>query len=266
MWTAREVANAGGHEAVEAIRRQFRYARGGPVLGNLNVHSKARDPAAFATDFTDEFARTLGRNAARAGEKLFGGSGKVLPPGSYRIGRGPAAHGYNARDLPVPTGTPVYAGVAGPVTRAAYLTTSYGIHTKVDGVLYAHLSKLFVRLGQQVLKGQRIGLSGSTGNSTGPHLHIEPDLPQLYDRGGLVKPGEGGVNLTRRPEAFLSPRETSDIKQLALALQSGGAQGGEFIGNLYLDSGELMGVIKGTISSHDRDLKRRARAGTGAAR
>jgi murein DD-endopeptidase MepM/ murein hydrolase activator NlpD len=148
----------------------------------------------------------------------------VLPPGTYRIGRGPAGHGYNARDLPVPTGTPVYAGVAGPVTRAAYMTTSYGIHTKVDGVLYAHLSKLFVRLGQQVLKGQRIGLSGSTGNSTGPHLHIEPDDRRLYDQGGILPPGGLAFNGTSRPEAVLSPRDSASLQQLVGSLRSAQSQ------------------------------------------
>ena len=58
------------------------------------------------------------------------------------------------------------------------MTTSYGIHAKIqhaNGVetLYAHCSELYITEGQYVAQGELIGAVGSTGRSTGPHLHLE---------------------------------------------------------------------------------------------
>lgn len=81
-------------------------------------------------------------------------------------------------DIAAPTGTPIYAAASGTVTNVVYMTTSYGIHTKIqheNGIetLYAHCSELYVQVGQYVEQGQLIGAVGSTGNSTGSHLHFE---------------------------------------------------------------------------------------------
>jgi murein DD-endopeptidase MepM/ murein hydrolase activator NlpD len=80
-------------------------------------------------------------------------------------------------DFPVPTGTSVRAVAAGHVVSAGW-GGSYGYQVVLrhdDGRYsqYAHLSAIGVRAGQSVGTGQRIGRSGSTGNSTGPHLHFE---------------------------------------------------------------------------------------------
>ncbi|MEU5165822.1 transglycosylase family protein [Streptomyces mutomycini] len=80
-------------------------------------------------------------------------------------------------DFPVPTGTSVKAVASGKVVSAGW-AGAYGYEIVVrhsDGRYsqYAHLSSLLVREGQQVGSGQRIARSGSTGNSTGPHLHFE---------------------------------------------------------------------------------------------
>lgn len=81
-------------------------------------------------------------------------------------------------DLAAPTGTPVLAAAPGQVQFAA-TKGSYGETVIVrhrDGrtqTLYAHLSKILVQSGQIVQPGQTIGLVGSTGRSTGPHLHFE---------------------------------------------------------------------------------------------
>ncbi|WP_416970736.1 transglycosylase family protein [Streptomyces sp. 4F14] len=80
-------------------------------------------------------------------------------------------------DFPVPTGTSVKAVGAGEVVTAGW-GGSFGYQVVIrhaDGryTQYAHLSAISVRDGQSVATGQRIGRSGSTGNSTGPHLHFE---------------------------------------------------------------------------------------------
>lgn len=84
---------------------------------------------------------------------------------------------HNGVDLPSPTGTPTYATFAGKVRTATY-TKGYGnlvILRHANGLetYYGHLSKIGVKVGDWVEAGQQIGLIGSTGRSTGPHLHFE---------------------------------------------------------------------------------------------
>lgn len=80
-------------------------------------------------------------------------------------------------DLAAPTGTPVYATADGVVSRADHFN-SYGLYISLQHgaaleTRYAHLSRLAVAAGQRVNKGEIIGYVGSTGRSTGPHLHYE---------------------------------------------------------------------------------------------
>lgn len=86
---------------------------------------------------------------------------------------------YHAVDIAAPTGTSVYASRGGTVIAAKNgYNGGYGNMIIIDhgnGVqtLYAHLSKLYVSYGQKVEQGENIGAVGSTGRSTGPHLHFE---------------------------------------------------------------------------------------------
>lgn len=80
-------------------------------------------------------------------------------------------------DLAAPTGTPVYATADGVVSRAEWFS-SYGLYISVEHgaslqTRFAHLSRLAVATGDTVRKGDLIGYVGSTGRSTGPHLHYE---------------------------------------------------------------------------------------------
>ncbi|MER0245693.1 transglycosylase family protein [Streptomyces sp. HSW2009] len=96
----------------------------------------------------------------------------------YRQAGGSWSSGYHTGvDFPVGTGTTVKAVGAGQVVSAGW-AGSYGNQVVIrhaDGHYsqYAHLSQLTVSAGQSVSGGQQIGLSGSTGNSSGPHLHFE---------------------------------------------------------------------------------------------
>lgn len=91
-------------------------------------------------------------------------------------------------DYPAPAGAPVLAAAAGRVAYAAAHPGGWGLlvtlaHGNGVRTLYAHLSRLDVRVGQRVPAGARLGLVGSTGSSTGPHLHFEARL-----RGAAVDP------------------------------------------------------------------------------
>lgn len=87
------------------------------------------------------------------------------------------ARNHRGIDLAAPLGTNIYAADDG-VVRVAGLNSSYGYYIIVDHqdgteTLYAHSSLLLVTVGQEVKRGQVIALVGSTGHSTGPHLHFE---------------------------------------------------------------------------------------------
>ncbi len=78
----------------------------------------------------------------------------------------------------IPYGTPIYAAADGYVTKAVNQNYGYGYHIMIDhgsgySTVYGHCSKLYVTAGQYVKKGDVIGAIGSTGDSTGNHLHFE---------------------------------------------------------------------------------------------
>lgn len=87
-------------------------------------------------------------------------------------------------DIAVPSGTPVAAAEAGTVIKAGW-NNSYGYMVIVDhgggiATLYAHNSRLAVSVGTQVSRGQTVAYSGSTGMSTGPHVHFEVRVNGQY--------------------------------------------------------------------------------------
>lgn len=101
---------------------------------------------------------------------------------------------HTGTDLGAPTGTPVVAAKDGEVSVADY-RGGYGLmvilrhENGTQETRYAHLSRILVRPGEQVEQGEVVGLVGSTGNSTGPHLHFE--LRELTAQGWmLVNPNE----------------------------------------------------------------------------
>ena len=86
-----------------------------------------------------------------------------------------------AADIGVREGSSVKAADSGYVAVVGRSDTGYGRYVLIDHgngfqTLYAHLSVIYVEIGQSVGKGQTIGLSGNTGKSTGPHLHFEIKL------------------------------------------------------------------------------------------
>ena len=89
-------------------------------------------------------------------------------------------HGYNAVDIAAPIGTPIFASASGKViiSRDYGWNGGYGYyivikHDNGTQTLYSHNSSNIVYVGQNVVQGQVIGYVGSTGRSTGPHIHFE---------------------------------------------------------------------------------------------
>ena len=84
---------------------------------------------------------------------------------------------HHGLDIGSKSGLPIYASMAGVVTKAGW-GTGYGYHVVLDHgggkkTLYAHMSKIYAKRGQEVNQGLPIGAIGNTGWSTGPHLHFE---------------------------------------------------------------------------------------------
>jgi murein DD-endopeptidase MepM/ murein hydrolase activator NlpD len=119
---------------------------------------------------------------------------------------------HSGRDLAAPEGTPVVAALAGTVVSSGP-AGGYGLAIEIEhgGVhrrtLYGHLSELYVKEGARVSQGEVIGRVGSTGLSTGPHLHFEMRIPQ--DGGWVaIDPGDldpGGSPLLARLPGLALP-------------------------------------------------------------
>ncbi|QKV69476.1 peptidoglycan DD-metalloendopeptidase family protein [Streptomyces harbinensis] len=123
------------------------------------------------------------RDADELAQPAGGGASWVAPVETYTLSASFAQHGgmwssaHTGQDFAVPTGTPVRAVGSGMVVsvtcgdafgNAVIIDHGNGYYSQ-----YAHLSVTEVAQGQYIAVGQRLGRSGSTGNSTGPHLHFE---------------------------------------------------------------------------------------------
>ncbi|HEX9381235.1 MAG TPA: peptidoglycan-binding protein [Gaiellaceae bacterium] len=91
-------------------------------------------------------------------------------------------------DLPAPMGTPVYSARSGEVVWAGWRNGGWGFlvtvaHGRGERTMYAHLSRIDVRVGVWIGQGVRVGLVGASGHATGPHLHFEVRV-----RGAAVDP------------------------------------------------------------------------------
>jgi murein DD-endopeptidase MepM/ murein hydrolase activator NlpD len=117
-----------------------------------------------------------------------GTGGFVWPTGNHYLSGYDFSSSHLAIDIAAGLGAPIFAADSGVVVTANWNSSGYGNVVMIDhgngySTVYGHLSQINVTLCQGVTQGQLIGLSGSTGNSTGAHLHFEIRL-----NGGYVNP------------------------------------------------------------------------------
>lgn len=124
--------------------------------------------------------------------------------GSYRIVNGKPLRPHFGVDVAAPTGTPIHASAAGTISlahddlyfsgRTVIIDHGLGVST-----VYIHMNELRVKTGDRVTQGQVIGTIGTTGRSSGPHLHWGLNLGQDYlDPATIVGPMPGGEPARKR--------------------------------------------------------------------
>ncbi len=112
------------------------------------------------------------------GHGLVGSGYFIWPSAVHFISGNNYGPGHRAIDIGAGVGSQIFASDSGVVVYAGWLDGGYGNFVVIDHgngfqTLYEHLDKIHVRCGDNVFQGDVIGLAGSTGNSTGPHLHFE---------------------------------------------------------------------------------------------
>lgn len=126
-----------------------------------------------------QYATTPSTQTAKVNVGSTVATGNMIWPSScHRISQYFKGWRHTGVDIACPWGGNIYAADSGVVSRVQYGNTGYGYNLIIDHgngkqTLYAHLSRILVKAGERVTKGSVIGLEGSTGRSTGPHLHFE---------------------------------------------------------------------------------------------
>jgi murein DD-endopeptidase MepM/ murein hydrolase activator NlpD len=130
---------------------------------------------------TDKMKWAWGGDGACQGPYLSSAQGNgyfIWPTDSHAVTGNPYTPWHHAIDLFARLGDNVYASDSGVVVFSGMSSWGYGNLIVIDHgndwqTVYAHLSVIYAGCGADVTKGEVIGLAGSTGNSTGPHLHFE---------------------------------------------------------------------------------------------
>lgn len=180
-----------------------------PILTNPWAKSVAKMPLKMLTDMKDMVTGLFDFGGGGGGG---GGNGQWIKPVNAAYGTKFGVAGsmwssghHTGLDFPAAVGTAIKAVADGKVSQATS-GGPYGIHAQIAhggglSSLYAHMSKLLVSVGQSVKQGETIGRVGATGNTTGPHLHLEArkngrsvdPMPFLTSGGG----GNGGSGVAR---------------------------------------------------------------------
>lgn len=208
--------------------------------GYTNLETARQQIEDHIKDAKDKARRKAMANTPSASRSAGRSSSGRIFGRSYPVTQGYARHGY-AMDFGTPVGTPVYAPWSGMLSNRSFFSNgrfySYGRLATVSGAggtfRVAHLSR-FASSGR-VSKGQLIGWTGNTGNSTGPHAHVEvikggrfvnPGAYVRYDTGGVLPHGGTAINLSRKPEAILTNKQWQAIERLGQGLNHRSSSGG----------------------------------------
>ncbi len=121
-------------------------------------------------------------------EGAYGSGAFIWPAGNHYLSGNDYWSGHLGIDIAAGEGAPIYAADSGVIVFAGWATGGYGNMIMIDHgngyqTLYAHLSSVGVACGRSISQGTTIGYAGSTGNSTGSHLHFE-----VRYQGGFVNP------------------------------------------------------------------------------
>ena len=200
-------------------------------------------------------------------------------------------HNFGAIDFPAGSGTIIRAATSGVVgARIEGWGGGYGnhlilSHANAIQTVYAHLLSFLVRAGQMVRAGQAIGLVGSTGRSTGPHLHFEvrrngspldawswlPGRGVALAKGGVVKATPGGVmaligeaGRNERVEPLdsqgMSARDRAIIAEVARNFGAGGSGSGTTV-RVFIGSRELTDIVRYEVTEAETGNVRKIATG-----
>ena len=168
-----------------------------PVVSATAPRLIARASVGGSSNYASPLVQTTALRMAAPQMPSIGTSDSYLPQGKGSMkgyiwpAQGVFTSGYGWRwgrmhkgiDVAGPVGTPIVASAPGVVSYAGYNDGGYGYLVEIDHAdgsmtRYAHNNRILVRNGQQVAQGQQVSEMGSTGFSTGPHLHFEIHTPQ----------------------------------------------------------------------------------------
>lgn len=179
MEYAKSASDNGGIGLADLVAEQFGVAEEAGGSGQRAVHlPRGVAPAIASTSAVTRALRAYGSQSPAASMGLPVQGGVVSSEfGLRKLADDAAPRMHDGLDIAAPTGTPIQAALGGTVSHAGWIK-GYG-HSVIldhgDGTttLYAHASELLVTPGDRVDRGAEIARVGSTGHSTGPHLHFE---------------------------------------------------------------------------------------------
>ena len=158
-----------GEDGEETVITEIEYQNGEEVSSTVISDEITKEPV----------DRVIVIGTSGAGETVVGGGVLLWPTGPYQfVSRGFIPGYHRGYDIAATMGTAIYAADSGTVIVSTDLTYDYGRYVIIDhgngmNTVYAHMTQRLTEVGATANAGDLIGLVGSTGNSTGPHLHFE---------------------------------------------------------------------------------------------